>query len=399
MDSDSDSETTLQVNNQSGCRPPFLLASRSSSNTSSAESLPFGFGLGFSFFQSPVHRPHLEMYASPPPLVHSQSHHNLSPALAASPHLFTPPVPFRCALSPGLSPIDRSPRPPRPESSLPPSSIHLGCTSTPVRATPRPTSSPFSSPLSVASSVDVPLSCVPAPHHCPEASSTKNRSASGIPPPLTVTLKRPTTAHSPTSRENKRPKATTPSSPSSPPVLSSIRTFPPSIPIRRDFPGFYIRFPVIPPVLKAPSGCILNPSRDVFDLYTPRLVRGSGHTKVGLCPLCACTGMGKVWLSMKFSAYKCYHMQYFHGIAASTARPFSPPTAFRTVPRQRPGKLERTQMLEGRCHRCMRWVPVQGVKDADAKVKELFWWKHAATCHGTSTIPGERNIFISDPDN
>lgn len=56
------------------------------------------------------------------------------------------------------------------------------------------------------------------------------------------------------------------------------------------------------------------------------------------------------------------------GVAASTARPFSPPTAFRTTPRNRPGKLERTQMLEGRCHRCTRWVPVQGVKDADAKV-------------------------------
>lgn len=56
------------------------------------------------------------------------------------------------------------------------------------------------------------------------------------------------------------------------------------------------------------------------------------------------------------------------GIAASTARPFSPPTAFRTTPRQRPGKLERTQMLEGQCHRCVRWVPVQGVKDANAKV-------------------------------
>jgi hypothetical protein len=84
--------------------------------------------------------------------------------------------------------------------------------------------------------------------------------------------------------------------------------------------------------------------------------------------------------------YDSYHMQYFHGmsyclapfvldetyvplgIAASTARPFSPPTAFRTTPRQRPGKLERTHMLEGRCHRCARWVPVQGVKDADAKV-------------------------------
>ncbi|KAH9979575.1 hypothetical protein BGW80DRAFT_605366, partial [Lactifluus volemus] len=168
--------------------------------------------------------------------------------------------------------------------------------------------------------------------------------------------------------------------------------------INPEFPGFYLRFPVIPAVLKAPSGCTFNPPRDVFDLYTPRFVRGSGHTKVGLCPLCTCTGTGKVWLSMKFSAYN-YHMQYFHGISASTARPFSPPTAFRTTPRLRPGKHERTHMLEGRCHRCARWVPVQGVKDAEAKVKELFWWKHAATCHGTSTISGERNVFLSDPDN
>ena len=61
----------------------------------------------------------------------------------------------------------------------------------------------------------------------------------------------------------------------------------------------------------------------------------------------------------------------FLGVAASTARPFSPPTAFRTTPRNRPGKLERTQMLEGRCHRCTRWVPVQGVKDVDAKVPSL----------------------------
>lgn len=59
------------------------------------------------------------------------------------------------------------------------------------------------------------------------------------------------------------------------------------------------------------------------------------------------------------------------GIAASTSRPFSPPIAFRITPRQRPGKLERTQMLEGQCHRCVRWVPVQGVKDAEAKVLHL----------------------------
>ncbi|KAH9995223.1 hypothetical protein BJV77DRAFT_1157854 [Russula vinacea] len=304
------------------------------------------------------------------------------------------------------------------ESSPPPSSIHLGCTSTPPRVTPRPSISPFSSPLSTSSSLDVPLSCTPAHLHRPGRSPTRERQRSDT-PPLALTLKRPTAVRPSTGRKNKRLKVATQPPPSPSSVHSSLRTFPPSIPIHPEFPGFYIRYPVIPPVLKAPSGCILNPPRDVFDLYTPRLVRGSGHTKVGLCPLCACTGIGKVWLSTKFSAYKVpsllqwmpfdphftltcadsYHMQYFHGIAASTARPFSPPTAFRTTPRQRPGKLERTQMLEGQCHRCVRWVPVQGVKDANAKVKELFWWKHAATCHGTSTIPGERNIFISDPAN
>ncbi|KAI0253710.1 hypothetical protein BJV78DRAFT_1106159, partial [Lactifluus subvellereus] len=50
------------------------------------------------------------------------------------------------------------------------------------------------------------------------------------------------------------------------------------------------------------------------------------------------------------------------GTAASTACPSSLRTAFRTTPRQRPGKLERAHMLEGRCHRCARWVPGQGVK-------------------------------------
>ncbi|KAI0249441.1 hypothetical protein BJV78DRAFT_1129696 [Lactifluus subvellereus] len=87
------------------------------------------------------------------------------------------------------------------------------------------------------------------------------------------------------------------------------------------------------------------------------------------------------------------------GIAASTARPFSPHIAFRTTPRQRPGKLERTYMLEGRYHRCAFWAPVQGVKDANAKVKELFWWRRVATCHGTSMIPGERDVFILGPAN
>ena len=70
-----------------------------------------------------------------------------------------------------------------------------------------------------------------------------------------------------------------------------------------------------------------NPPREALDLYTPRFVRGKGTTKVrrrystwhglslkgvvqvGLCPIChesqARGGEGKkVWLSMKFSAFK-----------------------------------------------------------------------------------------------
>ena len=288
MDSDSDSETTLQAS-QGRCRLPFVFlnhASRSSSNTSSAQSTPLG---SFSFFQSPIQTPHVEMYASPPPLMRSQNHRKLSPALASSPHLFTPPLPVRGALTPGLSPIDRSPRPPRPvytsvrapprrpflekllnvtddssgvdedESSPPPSSFHLGCTSTPPRATPRQSISPFTSPLSTSSSLEIPLSCVPGPVHHRGSSPTGERQRSGT-PPLSVTIKRPRTVGPLTRRGNKRLKTANPESPlafSS--VHSPLRTFPPSIPIHPEFTGFYIRFPVIPPVPKAylPSHCRL----------------------------------------------------------------------------------------------------------------------------------------------
>ncbi|KAI0245960.1 hypothetical protein BJV78DRAFT_1258849, partial [Lactifluus subvellereus] len=75
---------------------------------------------------------------------------------------------------------------------------------------------------------------------------------------------------------------------------------------------------------------------------------------------------------MKFSAYN-YHttVSHFHGIAASTARPFSPPTAFRTTPRSGMANPSvRTCLRTGVITAC--WIPVQGVKDANAKVKELF---------------------------
>jgi len=56
-------------------------------------------------------------------------------------------------------------------------------------------------------------------------------------------------------------------------------------------------------------------------------------------------------------------------------------------------KHERTIMLEGKCHRCTKWIGIEGVKEGDAKVKEIYWWKHAASCHQGSTIAGECNIL------
>ncbi|KAI0328945.1 hypothetical protein GY45DRAFT_1305770 [Cubamyces sp. BRFM 1775] len=186
------------------------------------------------------------------------------------------------------------------------------------------------------------------------------------------------------------------------------RAFPLSLPIHANFPLFYRQFPVSSVIdvdladIKIPtiSDGTPNAPRDGLDLYTPRFVKGRGTSKVGLCPICHESvergGEGKkLWLSMKFSAFN-YHMQYAHGISPATGRPFSPPLAFRVVPRPNAGRLEKTQMMEGKCHKCKKWVAVEGIKDVPTKVKEIFWWKHAATCHQGSTIEGECDVFVED---
>jgi len=65
------------------------------------------------------------------------------------------------------------------------------------------------------------------------------------------------------------------------------------------------------------------------------------------------------------------------GISAATGKPFSPPIAFRTTTRPNPGKNERTEIREAKCHKCKLWVAAEGIKDIDVKVRlvpvALFW--------------------------
>lgn len=56
------------------------------------------------------------------------------------------------------------------------------------------------------------------------------------------------------------------------------------------------------------------------------------------------------------------------GVSATTGRPFSPPLSYRTSNRRHALKLERSEILEGRCHKCKKWVPVESIKDCEVKV-------------------------------
>jgi len=86
----------------------------------------------------------------------------------------------------------------------------------------------------------------------------------------------------------------------------------------------------------------------------------------------------------------------FIGISASTGRPFSPPIAFRVVPRPNPGKKEKHSIQQGKCHKCAKWVAVEGIKDMESKVGDrlLFSGKKQALMGG---LVGKRTALVRFP--
>lgn len=51
-------------------------------------------------------------------------------------------------------------------------------------------------------------------------------------------------------------------------------------------------------------------------------------------------------------------------------------------------------MIRGLCHVCNRYVDLQGPRDVEVKVPEIYWWKHAQSCHRAHGPPQEANGFF-----
>lgn len=123
--------------------------------------------------------------------------------------------------------------------------------------------------------------------------------------------------------------------------------------------------------------------RSAHDLYTPRLVRGSGANREGLCEFCT----PGVWLKIKQSAY-WYHLNFIHGVSATTGRPYPPPAKMRVELCRNKDLANKekdvVQQVEGQCATCNRWVVIAHV-NADEEVDQQkilnsVWWRHVQKC-------------------
>ncbi|KAL7750200.1 hypothetical protein RI367_004373 [Sorochytrium milnesiophthora] len=103
------------------------------------------------------------------------------------------------------------------------------------------------------------------------------------------------------------------------------------------------------------------------DMYTPRLVRFSGHAKEGYCDLCP---EGR-WLQLKNSAF-WYHKQFYHGISSVSGQPFFDPLEKRIVL-----DPSGSETVHGFCHHCRQWITISSSKRRNS----VLWYRHAHKCH------------------
>ncbi|KAG8731590.1 hypothetical protein FRC11_003433 [Ceratobasidium sp. 423] len=230
---------------------------------------------------------------------------------------------------------------------------------------------------------------------------------------------------------------------------ANFRRLPPGVPVHRYLSGLYRRYPVsqvgLPKEVLAevpdldtsvalPPTTIPN-AAPFLNLYAPRRTRGIGADKHGLCPICAEPpsrgGRGKaMMLNMKTITCSMFMVRfgtscksldklidhlsvpppfpstlwpffYFPflrtpGLSPKTGLPFSPPIAYRSTPRKTVGAREKATLEEGLCHACARWIVIEGVKAVDVLVPEIYWWKHASTCHKSRMLDGEGDFYTED---
>lgn len=98
--------------------------------------------------------------------------------------------------------------------------------------------------------------------------------------------------------------------------------------------------------------------------------------------------------SLKFAQEDILKLTRFLGISAFSAAPFSPPMIFRTKPRNQVTKHERSQITEGKCHKCSKWIPLETIKDADVKV---CFASLAMTGDSPLFCAGQRDLLVSAP--
>ena len=115
------------------------------------------------------------------------------------------------------------------------------------------------------------------------------------------------------------------------------------------------------------------------DQYSPRWVRGVGASREGYCDLC----QPGIWLKIKQSAY-WYHMNFVHGISATSGRPYDPPLRLRERNCSLPNSEQLVQ-LQGLCCNCNEWVFLEHRRLPQDEGKECFdgnpaWWRHVQKC-------------------